>query len=88
MVKSLTWSKPKLAKWQAKNHSLPERRPPSTRHFHNKRNEIAPKHAGIYAKSSLSKAEEKGRFLGKHASLIFMLAFRNYKGIKMCKLVD
>ena len=55
MVKSLTWSTPKLAKWQAKNHSLTERRPPSTRHFHNKRNEIAPKHAGIYAKSSFVK---------------------------------
>ena len=55
MVKSLTWSTPKLAKWQAKNHSLTERRPPSTRHFHNKRNEIAPKHAGMYAKSSFGK---------------------------------
>ena len=43
MVKSLTWSTPKLAKWQAKNHSLTERRPPSTRHFHNKRNEICTK---------------------------------------------
>ena len=28
MVKSLTRSTPMLAKWQAKDHSLPDRRPP------------------------------------------------------------
>ena len=42
----------------------------------------------VKEKLGLSKGEVKGRFLGKHASLIFILAFRDYKDIKMYTLVD
>ena len=42
----------------------------------------------VIEKLGLSKGEVKGRFLGKHASLIFILAFRDYKDIKMYTLVD
>ena len=44
--------------------------------------------APVIEKLGLSVGEVKGRFLGKHASLIFILAFRDYKDIKMYTLVD